>query len=147
MATSACDSFARLLKQARNGCSSALGRLLDDQRDWLKGIAARRLPPALAAHEDPSDLAQECEAVAAKRLSRFQGNDPRQFRAWLKGILDRRIKRVFRYWGQAQRDTRREVRPGPLDHAAASKDGDALSRLVRSEDENRQRELLGTLTK
>jgi RNA polymerase sigma-70 factor (subfamily 1) len=141
MATSTDDRFSRLLERARDGSASALGRLLDRHRRWLRALAARRLPPALAARHDPSDLVQECLTAAASRFQRFEGEGPGRFRGWLRDILDRRIKRVFRYWGQDRRDTRRETRPEFPEHQPAPDDGDALSRLARSEDQGRQREL------
>ncbi len=41
-----------------------------------------------------SDLVQECQYLAAARIADFRGSSVRDFRAWLAGILDRRVVRA-----------------------------------------------------
>lgn len=81
-------------------------------RPWLRHRAGARLPRELASKQDGSDFVQECQYLAAARFSRFQGRTMGEFRAWLAGILDRRVLRALRYWGERRRDRRREE---PLD--------------------------------
>ncbi len=109
-------------------------------RPWLRSRVTARLPIGLAAKQDGSDLVQECQYMAASRLGEFEGRTLPEFRAWLTGILDRRILRALRFWGQDQRNRRREE---PLqtaqEQAARSAQGQTsiLDRLSLEEDYER----------
>src|SRR5688572_10508590 len=98
MADTAQTSLIRLLARAREGSASALVQLLESQRPWLKSVAVRGLPRAMAARQDDDDLVQEGIWIAARRFPSFRGESVPSFRAWLRHILIHRIQRWLRYW-------------------------------------------------
>src|SRR5437764_1222895 len=98
MSSTGHGSFGRLLARARSGSKSALGRLLDLQRGWLKGKAAWWLGRDLARKGDASDLVQDCQLSAVNRFADFHGKDPRSWRAWLRIILKRKFVKFLRKW-------------------------------------------------
>jgi RNA polymerase sigma factor (sigma-70 family) len=102
-----------LLARARQGSQSALGELLASCRPWLQRRVQSRMPRELARKQDGSDLVQECQYLAAARIDEFRGGSLGEFRAWLGGILDRRVLRALRFWGERRRDRRREEPLGP----------------------------------
>jgi DNA-directed RNA polymerase specialized sigma24 family protein len=104
MKSSESRSLDLLVAQARQGSRSALGRLLASSRPWLRQRVEARLANGLAGKHDGSDLVQECQYLAAAQISRFEGRSLGEFRAWLAGILDRRVLRARRFWGEQRRD-------------------------------------------
>lgn len=113
MRQSTSQSLDALLVRARDGSRTALDRLMMSCRPWLRQQVRTRLPRALARKQDGSDFVQECQYLAAARFARFRGRTTGEFRAWLVGILDRRLLHALRYWSERRRDRRREV---PLDN-------------------------------
>jgi RNA polymerase sigma factor (sigma-70 family) len=87
------------------------------------------MPRELARKQDGSDLVQECQYLAAVRFGQFEGKDVGDFRAWLAGILDRRLLRALRFWGERRRDRRRER---PLDPAWGQGAGPELAATATS---------------
>jgi RNA polymerase sigma-70 factor, ECF subfamily len=116
METSVSLSLDGLLVRAREGSRTALDRLMVSCRPWLRHRAGTRLPRDLARKQDGSDFVQECQYLAAARFSRFRGRTMGEFRAWMAGILDRRVLRAMRFWGERRRDRHREE---PLDHGGS----------------------------
>jgi RNA polymerase sigma-70 factor, ECF subfamily len=108
MESSVSQSLNRLLVRARQGSRSALNRLMASHRWWLRGRVTKRLPRDIARKVDASDLVQEVQYQAAAGFSKFEGRSVGEFRAWLMGILKRRIFREFRFWGQERRNPMRE---------------------------------------
>jgi RNA polymerase sigma factor (sigma-70 family) len=142
MEQSASRSLDGLLVRAREGSRTALDRLMASCRPWLRHRAGARLPRELARKQDGSDFVQECQYLAAARFARFRGQTMGEFRAWLAGILDRRVLRAMRYWGELRRDRRREE---PLDDGQGEGDPPAagstsiLDRLCLDEECDRLR--------
>jgi RNA polymerase sigma factor (sigma-70 family) len=100
------------------------------------------MPRELARKQDGSDLVQECQYLAAARFGAFAGRDVGDFRAWLAGILDRRLRRALRFWGERRRDRRREqpLQPAWSDGAGREPAATATSVLDRlSRDEQCER--------
>jgi RNA polymerase sigma factor (sigma-70 family) len=89
-------SAERLLQEARAGAPSARGRLLDENRSWLKRLARRLLPPGRVRQADASDMVQECLQEADRRLGQFRGEDVSTFRNWLQGILRKLVRKLLR---------------------------------------------------
>jgi RNA polymerase sigma factor (sigma-70 family) len=111
-------------------------------RPWLHQRVRGRLPRELARKQDGSDLVQECQYLAAARIADFRGSSEGDFRAWLAGILDRRVVRAMRFWGEQRRDRRRErpLDPAWSEGAGGEPAGDATSALGRlSRDEQAER--------
>jgi RNA polymerase sigma factor (sigma-70 family) len=137
MESSESRSSDRLLTQAREGNRSALDRLMASCRPWLRSRVRARLTAGLARKQDGSDLVQECQYIAAARIAEFEGRSLHEFRAWIAGILDRRLLRAMRFWGQGRRDRRREESMIPARDTGAEPARDStsvLERLAREED-------------
>src|SRR5439155_19490815 len=96
-------SFAERLTAAQAGDRSAQGRLLEENRSWLRRAAERLLSPRAAQLADASDLAQSCLATAGTNLPKFRGNRIQAFRAWLKTIRVNKVRVLVRRHG-ASRD-------------------------------------------
>ncbi len=133
-----------LVARARLGSRSALGELMASCRPWLRRRVRNRMPRELERKQDASDLVQECQYLAAARIGEFRGRGLGEFRAWLGGILDRRLMRTLRFWGERRRDRRREEPlgrawvDGPGGEPAASATS-ALGRISRDEQYERLR--------
>jgi RNA polymerase sigma-70 factor (ECF subfamily) len=137
MESSASQSVAQLLERARDGSRSALGQLMASCRPWLLQRARSRLPRELAHKQDGSDLVQECQSRAVRSFAQFRGRSQGEFLAWLAGILDRRVLRALRFWGEKRRDRRREQPVAPAQSAGyelAASSTELLDRLARWED-------------
>src|SRR5262249_40504107 len=81
-----------LLRQARDGDSHALERLLGQYQPHLRRFVELRLDPKLRPRVDPADVVQEACLEAMRRLPGFLENSPMPFRLWLRQItLDRLI--------------------------------------------------------
>jgi RNA polymerase sigma factor (sigma-70 family) len=77
-------------------------------RPWLRQRVKTRLSRELARKQDGSDLVQECQYLAAAQFAEFGGRSLGELRAWMAGILDRRLFRAVRFWGRKRRDWKRE---------------------------------------
>jgi RNA polymerase sigma-70 factor (ECF subfamily) len=79
-----------LLNRVRTGEDSASEELFTRYRDYLRGFIALRLDPQLRRRVDPSDVVQEAQMEAARRLQNYLKDEPLPFRLWLRQIaLDR----------------------------------------------------------
>lgn len=100
-----------LLGQARAGDSHAFGRLFSRYRDYLRRFVELRMHPKLRARVDASDVVQEAQMEAVRRLPRYLEQPPMPFRLWLRQItLDGILKMHRRHAGTARRAVGREVR-------------------------------------
>jgi RNA polymerase sigma-70 factor, ECF subfamily len=100
----------------------------------------------LTRKQDPSDIVQECQLYAARNFSQFQGKGPREFSAWLRGILDRRIKKAIRFWKAAlRRQSREQPLPvvGSAQYELSENCESPLSNLCNAEDRERLVLVLG----
>jgi RNA polymerase sigma-70 factor (ECF subfamily) len=97
-----------LIGQARGGDAPALGRLLDQYRDYLALVARSLIGPALRARLDPSDLLQETFLEAHRDFARFEGRGESDLLAWLRKILVRNLADQARRHRTMGRDLRRE---------------------------------------
>ncbi len=117
MESSTSQSLTQLLERARQGSRSALGQLMASCRPFLRQRARTRLPRELARKQDGSDLVQECQSLAVRSFAQFRGGSRGEFLGWLAGILDRRVLRAIRFWGEQRRDRRREQAVSPAESA------------------------------
>jgi RNA polymerase sigma-70 factor, ECF subfamily len=100
----------RLLRQAQAGDARALGQLLARYRPYLHQVIALRLDPQLRPRVDPSDVVQETELEAFRRLADYLERRPMPFRVWLhKTACERLLNLHQRHVGAARRSLRREV--------------------------------------
>src|SRR5258708_40255212 len=84
-------SFDRLLLEARDGSSEALGSLLDTCRPYLLKLANEDLPRAVHAKTAPSDVVQETFFRADRAFAEFRGRSKPELLGWLRTILTNEI--------------------------------------------------------
>jgi RNA polymerase sigma-70 factor (ECF subfamily) len=100
----------RLLQLAQEGDAEAVEQLLARHRPYLCQLVGLRLDPGLRARVDPSDVVQEAQMEAARRLDQYLQRPPLPFRLWLRQIAyDRLVMLRRRHVGAARRTTRRDV--------------------------------------
>lgn len=100
----------RLLEQARAGTAGAVDRLLGRHRAYLCRFVELRLGPDLRARVDPSDVVQEAQMEAARRLDGYLRDAPLPFRLWLRRIAqDRLLMLLRRHRGATRRAVTREA--------------------------------------
>ena len=100
----------RLLELARAGTAGAVDRLLDRHRAYLCRIVELRLEPQLRTRVDPSDVVQEAQLEAVRRLDGYLREAPLPFRLWLRRIAqDRLLMLRRRHRGAGRRAVTREA--------------------------------------
>lgn len=72
----------RLLERVRAGDPDALGRLLADHREMVRGLVARRLDARMKARLDASDVVQEAQLEMARRIGEYLQRRPMPFHLW-----------------------------------------------------------------
>ena len=98
-----------LLLRAHAGEHRALEELLAGYRSYLRQFVALRLDPKLRPRVDPSDVLQEAQMEAARRLKSYLEGPPMPFRLWLRQIaLDRILNLHRRHVTTARRAVGRE---------------------------------------
>ncbi len=99
-----------LLHAAAGGDTGSLGLLLDCDRDRLRRMVALRLDRRLAGRVDPSDVIQDAQLEAARRLPEFLEHRSMPFFLWLRLITGQRIAQLHRlHLGAQMRNASREV--------------------------------------
>src|SRR5205823_2274537 len=112
MAELGADSSAtrRLLDQVRDGEPGAVDRLLTRHRRYLRQVVALRIDPQLRARVDPSDVVQEAQMEAVRRLDGYLARPALPFRLWLRQLTyDRLLMLRRRHVGAARRTVTRDV--------------------------------------
>jgi RNA polymerase sigma-70 factor (ECF subfamily) len=100
----------RLLAQVREGDRSAINRLLTHHRPYLRQLVGLRLDRKLRARVDPSDVVQEAQIEASRRLDAYLEHAPMPFRLWLRQLAyDRLLMMRRRHCRAARRAVEREV--------------------------------------
>src|SRR5262245_27540609 len=100
----------RLLEQARAGDSLAFEQLFTRHRPFLRQLIELRLDPRLRARVDPSDVVQETQMEAFRRLPDYLERRPMPFRLWLrKTACERLLMAQRQHAGAARRAVGREV--------------------------------------
>jgi RNA polymerase sigma-70 factor (ECF subfamily) len=105
----------RLLEQAEAGCRQALDELFAGHRSYLRRVVERCLDLRLRGRVDASDVVQETQLEALRRMPGFLRRRPMPFRLWLwKTAYERTLVLRRRHLGAARRTVNREVAlPGP----------------------------------
>ena len=104
------EQTRRLLRQVCDGDQRALGRLLERHRPYLRQMVELRLDPRIRARVDPSDVVQEAQMEAARRLQDDPQPPPMPFRLWLRQLASDRLLMLRRYHVEAaRRSVQREV--------------------------------------
>lgn len=100
----------RLLDDARQGSSAALGKLFESARTYLLFLANKELPPDLRAKMGASDLVQETAVDVHHDFPRFTGTTTEEFYGWLRSILrNNMLDAVRRYECSQKRAVHRET--------------------------------------
>ncbi|HEY1377139.1 MAG TPA: sigma-70 family RNA polymerase sigma factor [Gemmataceae bacterium] len=101
-----------LLALARSGEPDALGRLLEQYRDYLTILARVQIGRRLQRKVEAGDLVQETFLEAHRAFERFRGVSEGELVQWLRQILAARVAMlVRRYFGTQRRnaDLEREL--------------------------------------
>ncbi|HVK10634.1 MAG TPA: sigma-70 family RNA polymerase sigma factor [Gemmataceae bacterium] len=110
MASPGSDTDAALVVRAANGDAASLGFLLNRDRDRLKRMVALRLDRRLQGRVDPSDVVQEAQLEAARRLGEFVARPTMPFFLWLRLIAGQKLLQLHRHHlGVKMRAAGREV--------------------------------------
>jgi RNA polymerase sigma-70 factor, ECF subfamily len=100
----------RLLRQARAGDDQAVEELLALHRPYLRQLVDLRLDPRLRPRMDASDVVQEAQMEAARRLHGYLLEPAMPFRLWLRRLAYDRLLMLRRFHVEAaQRSVTREV--------------------------------------
>lgn len=98
-----------LLRQAKEGDASKVGRILNAYRPRLRAEAEARIGRRLRSKVSASDVVQETMLQAHRQFGRFQGTSPSQLADWIQAIFSGTLANAFRhYLGTEARDLRRE---------------------------------------
>jgi len=98
-----------LLRHARTGDGSALGRLLELYRNYLKLLARLQIDRRLQVKLDASDVVQETFLEAHRDFGQFRGTTEGELVSWLRQILVTNLANLVRHYrGTQRRDIRLE---------------------------------------
>ncbi len=86
----------RLLERARAGDPQAFDELFALFRPFLRQVVELRIDPRLRPRVDPSDVVQETQMEAFRRLGDFFEREPMPFRLWLRKTAQERLLKVQR---------------------------------------------------
>jgi RNA polymerase sigma-70 factor (ECF subfamily) len=112
----------RLLDRAAAGDAAAPGELFDRQRAALVAFLRNRFDPRLRARADPSDVVQEAQMEAHRRLDDYLARRPMPFRLWLRKTAYERLRMLRRrHLGAGRRAVGREVLPEASSAGLASR--------------------------
>jgi len=92
-----------LLEEARRGDGDAFQRLFALYRPYLRRVVELRLDPRLRLRFDPSDIVQDAQLEAFRRLADYLERQPMPFRLWLHKTVSERMVRLRRDHVAAER--------------------------------------------
>lgn len=92
----------------KNGTPDQLAGLINQLRPFLKLIARGLMPDWIVSKADDSDVVQDTLSRATQSASRFQGESPEEFWAWLITIQRNEINHLLEKFKAARRDFTRE---------------------------------------
>jgi RNA polymerase sigma-70 factor (ECF subfamily) len=93
----------RFLDAVRSGDESAFDQLFARHRPGLRQFVALRLDSRVQARLDPSDIVQETQLEAYRRMDDFLKRHPMPFRIWLRKTAYERLLKLRRYHVEAAR--------------------------------------------
>jgi RNA polymerase sigma-70 factor (ECF subfamily) len=93
----------RLLQRLRAGEPHALDELFARHRLYLSQLAELRLDPRLRRRVDPSDVVQEVQLEATRRMEGYLRQPPMPFRLWLRQLAQDRMLLMRRFHLRAAR--------------------------------------------
>jgi RNA polymerase sigma-70 factor (ECF subfamily) len=99
-----------LLERVHAGDAEALERLFRDHRAYLRQVVAARIGKKLRSRLDASDLVQETQMAAIRRLDDYLERRPAPFRLWLRQIAqDQLVMAYRRHVGAERRSLKRQT--------------------------------------
>lgn len=84
------DETSGLLNELRHG-QPAFDRLFSRHRDALRATVSLRFDPALRGRLDPSDVVQDTQMEAFRRLPEYLQRQPMPFHLWLRKMAHERL--------------------------------------------------------
>jgi RNA polymerase sigma-70 factor (ECF subfamily) len=96
------------LLRAQGGDQAAVGKLLEQYRNYLQLLARTMIGASVRARIAPSDIVQETFLDAFRDFGDFKGGTERELMAWLRRILVRNVTDQVRVHRAHGRDARRE---------------------------------------
>jgi len=102
------ESHTAMLSVLR-GDTSAIGRMTQALRPYLKTVIRNELGGMNVGVEDESDIVQQALAQATAGLSGFRGQTISEWSAWLAAIARNEARRSRRYWQADRRSVRQQV--------------------------------------
>jgi RNA polymerase sigma-70 factor, ECF subfamily len=123
----------RLLADVEQGDTAALDELIRTHRGYLLRVVGLRMDEELLGRVDPSDIVQETQLVAARRIEDFLARRPTSFRIWLRRkALEQIVNQRRHHLGARRRTVRREKRLAEVSSMAIARHllGDTPSRIV-----------------
>jgi RNA polymerase sigma-70 factor (ECF subfamily) len=93
----------RDLEEVRSGDASAFERLFARCQPDLRQFVARRLDPRARTRLDPSDVVQETQLEAYRRMDDYLRRRPMPFRIWLRKTAYERLLKLRRHHVEAAR--------------------------------------------
>jgi len=112
MHTGAQDSAEteELLQRIRSGEQEVVDALMERHRSYLLRLVESRLDPRLQSRVDASDVVQETQIEALRRLERYLQEPPMPFRLWLRQLAyDRMLMLRRRHVAAERRAVSREA--------------------------------------
>lgn len=141
-----------LLKRAKSGSKSEVGRLLEQCRGYLTVIAQQEVDPRIRAKVAPSDLVQESLLEAYRGFDQFDGATEKELLGWLRRtLLNNLADAVRHYRGTARRSIDRERSLDPDSKAEnpivlpAAKSSLPLQKVIHNEQHQRLLDAIGQL--
>ena len=93
----------RLLERLALGDDVALGKLLDRHRPFLRRFVDLRMASSLKARLDTSDVVQDTQIEATRRIQHYLRRRPMSFRVWLRKTASEQIIMNYRRHVDAKR--------------------------------------------
>ena len=103
------DETQELLVRIQRGDPHAFDELFARHRAEIHRAVARRIEPSLRSRVDPSDVVQEAQLEAARRLRDFVDRRPMPFRLWMLRTAAERLLKFRRRAKAAAPRCRRET--------------------------------------
>ena len=98
-----------LLSRLGGGDQSALERLMEMHRIYLRKLVDVRMEPGLRRRVDPSDVVQETYIVVSQRIEKYLKNPPASFRVWLRSTAVEKLIDLRRRHLAKKRSIGREI--------------------------------------
>jgi RNA polymerase sigma-70 factor (subfamily 1) len=106
------EETTALSRARQEGDRSRIERLLNEHRNYLRKVVQIRMDPRLARRVDVSDVVQEAQMEAVRRLDDYLRNPALPLKLWLRKLASERlIMEQRRHVYAEKRSVGREYRP------------------------------------